>query len=238
MKRQMCFYSLRRSGHHAVMNWIMKNLPGKIFFLNNTMSKTVVMPTEPELDAIWSEYDVFALNMEDWGFDNPVPPTKYIPRLVTENYYVLRNPFNFMASRLANRWVTGDLKKPEWCRTLLDQWKAYAIRYLDGNRDTIVYDKWFLSEDYRREIAAFVGFEYSEQGLLEVPAYGVSTGTGSTFDNLNYDGRANEMKVLERYQKFEHNKQYLNLFDDEVVSLAIQIFGKRYIPNRFQVKLA
>ena len=47
---------------------------------------------------------------------------------------------------------------------------------------------------------------------------------GQLLDGHNFNGKASEMKVTERWREFVDNPTYLSLFDDEVVELSKRIF--------------
>jgi hypothetical protein len=52
-------------------------------------------------------------------------------------------------------------------------------------------------------------------------------GSGSSFDKERYAGRAQEMAVQERYERFVNENWWRVQFDDEVVALAAQLFGMK-----------
>ena len=51
------------------------------------------------------------------------------------------------------------------------------------------------------------------------------TGGGSSFSGRDRQGRASEMKVLERWRVFENDPRYAAAFDEETVDLSRRIFG-------------
>jgi len=57
-----------------------------------------------------------------------------------------------------------------------------------------------------------------------VPAVG---GEGRSFHDLNYGGKAQKMKVLDRWKVFEKNSIYNEIFEqnEEAVDLSLKIFG-------------
>ncbi len=136
---------------------------------------------------------------------------------------LLRDAFNTFASvrRGKKRWQKR-------LNTFYRQhWKGYAREFLGEtsflapDAIKINYNKWFLSESYRREIVARFGFEYTEQGLNEVPQYG----GGSSFSGQEFHNRAKDMDVLNRWQHFLDDEVYRSALDRETIELSNRIFG-------------
>ncbi len=154
------------------------------------------------------------------------------------NVLIVRDPFNLFASRFgfrnsANRHPMAT--QGEYVRQL---WKLHArealgrVRYLGGDVVVVRYNDWFASRDYRRAIAESLGLAFSDEGHQAVPGVDLPKGEfarfgcGSSFDNTKFHGRAQEMAVLSRWERFACDQRYLALFDDaEVVSLSRELFG-------------
>jgi len=69
--------------------------------------------------------------------------------------------------------------------------------YLSQNFIPVLYDDFFRSEEYRRNVCEQIPFAVYNDDELNIVT---RAGRGSTFDGLDYDGRAQEMNVLERYK--------------------------------------
>lgn len=79
----------------------------------------------------------------------------------------------------------------------------------------IEYDRWCLSSEYRKRLCNVLNLRYTNCGYRNV----ASNGGGSSFDGMEFSGRAHEMNVTERYKEFEDNPQFsylLTLFHDIV----------------------
>lgn len=136
---------------------------------------------------------------------------------------VLRDAFNTFASVRRG--------KKRWQRRLntfyREHWKTYArellgeTSYLPEDTIKVNYNSWFLSEDYRRAVVARFGFEYTEQGLDEVPQYG----GGSSFSGQEFHNRATDMDVLNRWRHYVDDEIYRAALDDETIELSNRIFG-------------
>lgn len=95
----------------------------------------------------------------------------------------------------------------------LNIWLFMATEFI-GNTNTFssfiktYYDEFFLSREYRKNICDKVGGTYNESKLNKV----TRAGKYSTFDGEKFQGRAQQMNVLERYKEWkpEHDK-YLHI---------------------------
>ena len=70
-----------------------------------------------------------------------------------------------------------------------------------------------------------LGLTWNDKSLNKVARWGIVT-WGDSFDGMEYDGKASQMKVLERWKNFKDDPFYLSLFNDrELVELSETIFG-------------
>ena len=126
----------------------------------------------------------------------------------TQNILVLRDPLNLLASRVKKYRRTGALGmigQPfiehylEWCRA------AAAEKLPLENAIVVNFNLWVTSKTYRANLAAQLGLDFTDEGLNEVSC------RGSSFDGFQYSGRAQEMKVLERYEQMMADQIFLNI---------------------------
>ena len=155
-------------------------------------------------DAEW-----FLYNIEDY---DPCKTYSVLKGHRSKDVLVLRDLKNCMASRLMTTGVVKD--------GMLELWKKHAKMFLDEDVDMIKinFNNWFMSITYRNWVASLIGFENHDCGLKDVPNYG----NGSSFDGLKYDGKGNEMDVLNRY-KMIPLEEYI---DSESLELNDRIFYK------------
>jgi hypothetical protein len=240
-RTELCVAALQRSGHHAIINWIISNSADSVCFLNNCRPREnpFLMCTEAQRIELRPR-NVLIYNYEDWQLSEAFPPeflndrAEWFGRSGKSVYVlVLRDPFNNFASKY--RWAingTWWIPQMEWVtRDLPRLWKSYAKEFLGltnlmpAPKVFVNYNHWFTDENYRCEMADRLGLISADQGLTEVAKWGPNT-WGDSFDNLNFDGRANEMKVLERWRYFVDDPVFKSLFrDSELLSLSDQIFG-------------
>ena len=85
----------------------------------------------------------------------------------------------------------------------------------------INFNNWFVSKEYRKKISETLGVPFTDKGLEFIP----EDGKGSSFDKRQYNGIAQQMKVLERYKVFMHDELYLEAMEDEELqALALELF--------------
>jgi hypothetical protein len=84
------------------------------------------------------------------------------------------------------------------------------------------YNDWFSDREYREKKAFELGIdEFTDAGLEEVPM----NGTGSSFDFREKAGKAQSMKVLERWKAMYRNPMFRKHHTGYVDQLSRQIFG-------------
>ncbi|MEL4896323.1 hypothetical protein [Crocosphaera sp. Alani8] len=139
---------------------------------------------------------------------------------------ILRDPYNLFASLIKSNMI--DPSKEDY-KTYINLYKAYAKEFIaapDFNgglqRIYLNYNHWFVDPKYRIHIAQNLGFESIGEAYNRV-----ATMKGSSFDGLNLDHKAQEMKVLERWKEFQDNVFWQTIFQDaELVELSNEIFGE------------
>lgn len=245
------FFALKRSGHHAVMVWLAYHFNLPIFVLN-----TVTPYTDPYLtirfsnnwdkESDWLVHieDVeqirnvhkhcLVISIQDFNITSLEDGRDFIwerQRTVGEslklfNILVLRDPFNMLASRL---YKPGLVPKLIDNSEILDTWEIYAEEYLGITnfikyKIAVNYNLWFLSLDYRKQLSEQFGLSFTDAGLNVVPK--ASGGHGSSFDKNSYDGRGNQMKVLERWKICQHDKRFVEAFRErqKLANLYRKIF--------------
>ena len=219
---------LRRSGNHAIINWIVQQHNNEYIFINN------VQPYQDPFDFTKQKKrntSLFVYSYED-------VPVSYIynPKYMNDkkcrydiihqdiyNVLIIRNPLNLFASRLKSDKIGVGSK----IYNDKDLWIMYAQEYLgftnfiNSDKILINYDKWFIDVKYRKIIANQLGLKFTDKGMDDVPQFG----GGSSFDDLNFDNKGSSMRVLERWKSFQGNKKYERFIKDKVlISLLKEIY--------------
>lgn len=246
--KEIRIIGLRRSGNHAIINWINKQEKGVVWCLNNLpihenpYRHRYEYPEESdppwqvkniiaEARGNFTKKDCLIYSYEDYSlkeitskrFENK--HDLYLGKsLVRYDVLILRDPFNLIASRLKSDKIL--VKTPN--TTMIDLWIEYAkeflgeTNYLHNNTICVNYNEWFSSPRYRKKIATALNFIFSDQGIDEVSDYG----GGSSFDKKYLQGKAEQMKVLNRWQYFSNDMSYRKLLNNkELLKLSEQIFG-------------
>ena len=271
------FHGLRRSGNHAVIEWICDQVDGKIVHLNDIRDRSMdpylgceslavrgiaygickggvrdrliyyakrLMVQSPEL-VFYPPYDplitvervrrvpnksLLVMSYEDRDLSSVCCPQYESQRETYIGYsqrefdvLLLRDPYNLFASMVHSRRLSERNQA-----TIVETWKQHAREYLGQTQHLqyshalINYNRWVTDQVYQHELLASLGIENRRPVHSKVPIYG----NGSSFEGRTKDGRANEMKVLERWKRLEGNPLYEALFaDEEVASLSNAIFG-------------
>lgn len=148
---------------------------------------------------------------------------------------ILRDPFNLFASRIRSglfRREKGLVKKAVTLLTAKRIWKQHARealgekKHLRQGKIFINYNLWACDPHYRKSVATSLNIDFTDSGFNDVS----SCAGGSSFDGLNFENRADDMKVLERWKHYINDQEYKMIFDDEVISLSHKIFGR--IPDQ------
>lgn len=257
-KKRICVVAPQRSGHHAIINWVMSNAQdGNAYLLNHIIPGTNPFETytapgsrlwdlniEEELQGKHKLKDIIIYNYEErelkdiFFLDYGNKMNTWMGESEKEFYILnLRDPFNNLASKY--KWMVSGLK---WAPTfeMIEQskniWKSYAREFVgitsffpESNKIFLNYNKWFSDISYRDSLAKMLLLHTSDKGLEEVAKWGPNT-WGDGFDNMKYDGHANKMDVLNRWRNFSEDELFKSLFKDkELLELSEKIFG--YIPE-------
>jgi hypothetical protein len=276
------FVGLKRSGHHAVLNWFARNKgcpvihyndchigegqlvahePGlAICYHGSTLRYLLTQPSAQARRLVEAHYGASlqphllhfsALNTDSEGSEDSeiAAPSTVIysfedrhPQYLAEAarvcrpdrvITVVRDPLNFIASCI---------KHAEACPEVWDQlianmgerlavWRHQAAQLLEdapGFLNTINYNEWFRSKDYRDKIAQRNGFFNQDIGVDEVLLFG----HGSSFDHLQYAERASAMAVLDRWRSYADDETFRRFVTDDLIDLAWHLFGVSYRPHR------
>lgn len=221
----------RRSGHHAVLNWMCHQLSGGVVWSNNV-----------DLNLITGE-----LNIVEYGekphahslinIETPHPDhVKTVWSKFKPDYLITihRDVYNWGASSWKRGWnplephhkpMTRRMNTPQ--PTCMENYISY-MRHALGDECLIDdpykclminYDLWFMDNQYRREIIEGLGCEFTDHGFSEV----IDFGEGSSFDGLKFDGNGDKMSVLERWRDID-DPYFPHIFSEEVVDLSDRFF--------------
>lgn len=142
----------------------------------------------------------------------------------TNNIILIRSPHNNLASYLRILHMGRGFRKHPF-RNFAGDWIMYAREVLGETNyfdDKIIcnFDEWFSSEDYRKKLSGQLGLEYSDKGVNTVIRK-----VGSSFDGMRLAEEAQKMKVLDRWEHFKDNDEYLDILrNDELIEKTKLLF--------------
>jgi len=258
MKNKLIVHGLKRSGNHAIINWLRHH--EYFYFFNNIIPVRAILDGtklhEPEDFDDWFRQKVLPkhlplanrlmrpiikkrsllLSLED--LDCNVKPFLNLPNDFY-NVLIIRDPYNLFASRIRKAFTINHPAYPRQngphMERALNLWKSHAKEYLGQNnilknKVCIYYNEWFTNIEYRKNISRQLNLNFTDNGHSIVSA----TGGGSSFDKTTFDGNSNKMNVLHRKDDLSPKERQLweSVIDDqELQSLALQITKFTKLPN-------
>lgn len=226
----------KRTGHHAIMQWMLSGMPQPHFRINHCNAQTAKPVTsqvkkglphvikkinskdtfcfmynvEQADIAQWSKWKLFLHGAGAFGITSKVGRR--------DDILVVRDPFNCLASAIGAK--VGGLSKMS---LLLKKHLRQALgdcHYADCY--VINYNRWFIESEYRAQIVKDLDLAWIDPNKRHggVPV----SANGSTFDKRKYDGRGYEMDVLNRYKLVKQAK-LKKFIDPELAELSERMFG-------------
>ena len=228
--------AMKRSGHHAFLNWLASGLDSAKH-INNAVDgweewkwlcpKHSGGETSYFGDFDKAHYDLIVsledFDIDDWNrFEFERFSTYQSAQSVTVIVFV-RDFRNWVASCLQRREspdgrdVYDGLTSPyindrkEQKPSRVDLWMRQMGEFTDQrvipNAMAISFDRWFQSDVYRGAVSRGLNVFPTDSSRESVAHFG----GGSSFDKKNLDGAATQMAVLSRYKKFDGDKEYQEL---------------------------
>jgi hypothetical protein len=248
-QKEIRVVGLRRTGNHAIINWIRKQQTGSLEHLNNIPCGKNPYLHFYECHLKYDKYpktqrklkrrsqgklelkDCLIYSYEDWDLeqitnsDFEAKHDLYLGKSGKRfDLIILRDPFNLLASRLKSNFM--EVNAPG--KTIVQLWIAYAkeylgeTQYLKHHRVCVNYNQWTADKVYRQQIASALELNFSDAGFNEVKSYG----GGSSFEGLAFNGQAAKMDLHNRWKNFIDHPEYRRLLDnDELLDYSEKIFG-------------
>ena len=225
---ELRLYAIRRSGHHAIINWLFEQLSGSVVVANNISftghnstksyikcieefkNKTLKPNGNSNLIAknFSGDIDFLISNIEDEKLEFSFKKNDFHKQIgigtgLIKNIIVLRDAYNCIASRIRKDF------KINYNTSHSDKWVSYAKEFVREtnnlpNAIRINYNKWYTSQEYRRRLSGILEIPFSDSGLQKVPSYG----GGSSFDGVHFNNQSQNMKVLQRYKFMIGNSEF------------------------------
>lgn len=169
--KRFAFYGLRRSGNHAILEWLIQNMGGsgerkvikdrRLMQVNNAayINEANTYGKESAFIKDWkladSSHDYLIVSYEDVGLNHTREATKEYKKIA-----IIRDITNLFASRQKNyinspsRAHRLNMRIDEYAVNL---WKELAT--CDKNTDTVLikFESWVESKEYRDQISKQLG---------------------------------------------------------------------------------
>ena len=218
MKKFLIFH-LKRSGGHAIINWLNKLSESYLHFNDCKIENGNILTDKCNHNGeifTFRKSDIHILEFKTliYSFED-----KFIQKIDDREDFkyitILRDPYNCLASRHKNAININRGNKAKFPNDVYLQYASSEDAYL------INYNKWFLDQKYRIKIANDLGFtDYDGRCFDDVYWFGVSS-----FDGYNFDGKASKMDVLSRWEEFKDNSELWKLITYPVKEFAYNYFG-------------
>jgi tetratricopeptide (TPR) repeat protein len=225
-------YHLRRSGGHGVIAWLLGHHRQEKVHYNQCR-------IEPDSGSTVTYKNMIARypgTVDRAPFELASFEEQHLKRFESlrrrrgSGVFMLRDPFNLFASRLQlirkhdpadpERHIAGN-------QINANLWKHYALSFVNPqvlpHAIRLDFNRWYTDRDYREHISESLGWPFTDEGFGS--RLGWQFSQGSSFGEKD-PGR---LGVLERWQVFRDDPEFLSLFDDEMLDLAKLIFD--YVPD-------
>lgn len=238
MRTLIQFFGMPRSGNHAVINWIIgqyQDAGYQTVFENNKRLDFLNaikphLPNNPSPDHL-ADKNLYIISHEYMNLFDVIPVDPDIAKCYGNvmNILLLRDPFNWVASRLKFQIDKKAYFRDKPINTAASFFKMYAYEFINqtnylDNKIVINYNKWNLNVDYRSDLTT----EYFQIPFTD-KNYNVMSkeGGGSSFDSKDIDPVIFHDHVMNRWQSMIDNDDYRNVFagQQEVFDLSARIFG-------------
>lgn len=185
---------IRRSGNHAITQWLFPML-NDFIFLNMDSLIGILNP------AAFVKNGSFNVLM---SFEN-IPLKVFNEYAENRNsFLVVRHPLNMLASSW-NVYKDDPEDRMRRINQAIDLFYEYA--YFPGT--IIIYDEWTQNKDYRKAIANRFGLKFDDTNFKNVWGYG-----GSSFDDKEYLSRYVQVQDDEFTEILnENNVKMMKQFD-------------------------
>lgn len=204
MKRYIEVYALRRSGCHAVLNWLFNQFDDPVLFFNNAIPKQdplIRMRSSGNLQNIlelepyyhnrlprneirtWDISTVSVLYEDYTDINSLTTISDWINPDQTFRIMIFRDFQNWMASRI--RWTLNRKMKIDY-EDFIRRWKIHAYHFLHNPcLIKIYYNSWKNNFEYRKSTLDSISIPLKNDDISHIPNFG----GGSSFTPVSYGAR-------------------------------------------------
>ncbi|MCF8359100.1 MAG: hypothetical protein K9H26_10100 [Prolixibacteraceae bacterium] len=222
MKEIFNIYGLKRSGNHAIINWLSGQF--EFEFYNNIIPIAPILKGEKKIPDIihfnnWIETQnltsfkkksiknktCYVVSLEDHFLE--IKPFIYDPDSIVKNILILRTPENLFASRIRKASKVNNPAYPlvfnNNMQRAIDLWLQYVKEFFNEtnflvNKVCILFDEWYINKAYREETSQKLGITFDDINYSRIS----TLGGGSSFNNIsnNNFNLLNRSKLLNKYE--------------------------------------
>lgn len=226
MDRVFLVLCMARSGHHAIIHWICSQYRGGIQHVPNPYHEwrqqnlRSTMGTKKYGEGL-SAARLYSLEDFDLRDFKKYDFLNFRALKGASIIIINRDPFNWIASSVKVWGFWGIKRRIKMWKKLVKQCLG-DYKWIEQPILDINYNMWFSDLEYRKKIAIDLGLAFDDKGLEYVP----EPGKGSGWDKREFDGHAQQMKVLERWKNYQNDKRFLAICSDpELIGLSERYFN-------------
>ena len=238
-------YAMRRSGQHAIINWLSHQL-GDVAHVNNCVFRPgrfryELVPKAGRVSTIrngelvdsgvrsYRQAKSEAKDLVPFRFsiysleDEPYQP-KLIRKLAVDarivTMFILRDPLNWLASTMA---AYGEDER--FLRQQISRYNEYAEvvgTTAPQKAVMILYHRWCVDSEYRQSICRQLEIPFDSDGDAKARVAVPNFGGGSSFDQLSKAGQATAMKTLDRWNSFANNPLFRQLVESSFDQILLE----------------
>ena len=175
--------SLARSGHHAIIFWILNNLveeftdvSDELYYINKQKGvyyfNDISAVSRSAAYTYPSEYQFLFKSYEDVSC---CEDTSVIYKN-SDTVYIVRDFINLLCSRykkrIGARRVLGHRGQFKSFQDLIDIWKFHVSKFFLTPEKCIIYNKWLTDKDYRNIVSETLGIKNTVDNINYVPPMG------------------------------------------------------------------
>jgi hypothetical protein len=211
-------FGMRRSGIHVFSDWLMAMGDGWDHYNNvvirddNTVESGQVTFHPITTECLDRGYGEGLITFEDYKYSESMEKLPPKPSIL-----LLRDPYNLFASRLQHIRTKDDSPLEMICEDAIKTWKEHAKAFCEYSPYLIVpFNMWYTDEAYRKRICKTLDLPFSDDGFGSKAGWVFSGGS-------SFGGEPDPMNSY--HKNMAEDKEFLSMFDDEVVELARRIFN-------------
>ena len=234
------FAGVRRSGNHAIIHWMMRNMSGCTSFcndvwLNQDPSKATLKKMKLGINSRRNVIISYEDRLPD--FSDSLYNSDHVGHISNQYHIIiLRDQFNLFASRMSWKYKQGTCfkKNVNYRKKIIDIWKSHALQFLEWEQGSessaivrvpINFNEWYVNKHYRKTIGQQLALDGNQTNVGAIHDYG----GGSSFDGMNVRA-GKQLDVLCRYKNLLQDHDFKSIFEDkELITLSTKIFG--HIPG-------